>query len=381
MLLTTINNPSLVHNADVNNAMQIDRAVAQSEIAKRFARPPDKFIEPLVDNPDDVASICAFLNFVSKNTGHGIWWTTEVERWINNNLKPDSPLAIKFEAYYRDMDLHCNEIGCLVRFKDFADFKRHFLTAIYQGRPLHEIINRYINNVVINHRDPKAPKTLLELIDKCRNAFSLLATPDCQPESAQVEAILARFPEESRLKIRNYFDISEATTMDYRLLEKFAKIVDNDFARRRESTTNKNPSRHPARPDNITRRPPGPDHRQRNRDHHREHRPYYRYTSRRPDNRDRRPDNRDRRDRPDYRRERPDERRHRREDDRAPKRPNHYTGECAKCGKMGHSIYDCHHASEEDKQAFRDKVAETKRAKLANPATKGMNKLSLTDKE
>jgi predicted Fe-S protein YdhL (DUF1289 family) len=44
---------------------------------------------------------------------------------------------------------------------------------------------------------------------------------------------------------------------------------------------------------------------------------------------------------------------------------NHYKGVCAKCGKEGHSIARCRHATAEEKNAFFKKVKETKARKAS----------------
>ena len=44
----------------------------------------------------------------------------------------------------------------------------------------------------------------------------------------------------------------------------------------------------------------------------------------------------------------------------------HYKGSCAKCGKIGHSIAQCRHATDEEKTTFFKKVKESKANANAN---------------
>ena len=39
---------------------------------------------------------------------------------------------------------------------------------------------------------------------------------------------------------------------------------------------------------------------------------------------------------------------------------------CAFCNKEGHTIYNCFHATQADKDAFKQKVLESKKRKLSN---------------
>jgi hypothetical protein len=41
---------------------------------------------------------------------------------------------------------------------------------------------------------------------------------------------------------------------------------------------------------------------------------------------------------------------------------SHYKGNCAKCGKIGHSIAQCRFATDDDKKTFFNKVKESKAA-------------------
>ncbi len=99
LIQTPVNRTGLVIEEPTNPTLMVDRQLALAEIARQYARPPSVHFEPLLADPSDVSSVCAFLNFVSKNTGHGVWWTNEIEKWISNNLKPDSTASLKFEAY------------------------------------------------------------------------------------------------------------------------------------------------------------------------------------------------------------------------------------------------------------------------------------------
>ncbi len=347
LLATPINRSGIVMEEPSHEPLQVDRDLAIQEIAKQYARPPTAILEPQLSNPDDVHSVCSFLTFVSKNSGHGVWWTHEIEKWISNNIKPDSPAGLKYEAYMRDRSMDTNELGVLTYFRDFDDFRMHFLKAIYAHRPLREIVNKYVKTLLVSHRDEKQPKSLLELVDRARTAYLMMPLGTRLEISSQIDNILERFPIPAQRDAKNYAELLKLKLETYDDLLNLATIIDNQF-RREQEFKNENPTRgrqlegrrnnNANGGDNKDRRPPRTFKRQ----------------DQKPWNKTRINNNSMTTDKKD-----------RGQSSRQGFKRTNTNFACAKCGKMGHSIYDCWHASEEEKDAFRKKVAESKAAKKA----------------
>ena len=62
--------------------------------------------------------------------------------------------------------------------------------ALYGNSNIFQLVTDYIKNLSISHRDPKAPKTCMELVLRAERVYNLLGVPHNVVTADQIAVIV-----------------------------------------------------------------------------------------------------------------------------------------------------------------------------------------------
>ena len=247
----------------------------------------------------------------------GLYYSSMQETWIGLQLLPGSEAARNWQDYIDVLPFAYTVNSTQCRFPDLSALRNAMVHCFYLRKNLcfPAEVTAYVSNLKINHRDPAAPKSGLELTNRACSVFALLPVPDNVDVRTQIGYILQRLPIAQRERIITDAVLRPELLNDMITFRTFVEAMDNAF--KSEQARKKKQELH-LLSDNNAAEPRRP----------------YRTFHPRTDNRtgqspEQAADNRDQRD---NRSNRP----------QVPKEP--FSGKCDHCGKPGHKIRDCFHA-------------------------------------
>jgi hypothetical protein len=297
------------------------------------------------ENPYDFLQFSNFTDAIRERI-RGKMWSAQFEAWISQQMGPD--VKSKYTNMTQLMPLRSDYMPINgftvedVKFVGIDDFELRMYQQFFGTEQMQRKVFNHINNFRVGRMkddDGKYFDSCTSLCNVAIRAFSLLKHKYVVPELVQVSMILNQLPMLASQKLQEWFPNVDTQPETHVQLVEFATRIDNLYKamRMNKSTTtitsilkvDVNGYRR-TRGRTATPHPRG----KRNRS----------ITSRSPSqSRSLSPMMRSRSQSP-----------------IAYRSQAHYKGNCAKCGKIGHSIAQCRNASESEKTAFFKKVKESK---------------------
>lgn len=302
----------------------------------------------------------------------GEYYSEFQEAWITRQFHPRGPAIAKWTRFYEarldSSGRTYDNFGTKTVFEDFNDLTKSITDSLFVTEDIFGMVQRYTGRLSITRDEPDTPHNGMELIDYATAAFNLLPQDQLYTESQQISIISGCLPTwmKNRLDFSRPAQPTLATSMDdfrravqYMDEEHAEKIFNNKIKRtsrflsdRRRDHSDRH-HEHRRRDHSERRRESSPSSPSRSQREHSDRR----FPSRHRDS------NRNQRFHP-YNKG-PD-RSHSNSkysnhsmDHRYQGNPNSrkWNGECAKCGRIGHKIWNCYKATEADKTAFSEKLA------------------------
>ena len=326
-------NPSPVHQLTTQSSQstQLETRIHATNVQAPREGIPAEF---RLGDPKDLHIFSKFLYHVHATLMGGLYYSSMQETWIAQQLLPDSEAARNWQEYTDVLPFNYFVNSTRCRFPDLSALREAMVNCFYLRKNLcfpAEVI-AYVNNLKINHREPAAPKSGVELINRASSVFSLLPVPDNVDIRTQIGYILQRLPVSQRERIVTDAVLRPELLNNMSTFRTFVEAMDNAF--KNENVRKKKQESRPTR-DNNNNEP---------------RRPYRTFHPRSSDNRTGQTSNQvaNDRDKRDFRPNRP----------QVPKEP--FSGKCDHCGKPGHKIRDCFHAPQAVKDEWHRKFKENR---------------------
>ena len=264
-------------------------------------------------------------------------------------LLPGSEAARSWQDYTDQLPYQYAVNATQCRFQDLSALRNAMINCFYLRKNLcfRAEISAYVNTLQINHRDPSAPKSGLDIINRACSVFSLLPAPDNFDVHTQIGHILQRLPVTQKDRITTDAILRPELLRDMSTFRTYVEAMDTSF--KHEQARKKNQQPRPSRDNNSND----------------QRRPYRNYTTRN--------DNRQQPQNGQSSQGANNNNKHHDNSNRSqvPKTP--FSGKCDHCGKPGHKIRDCFHAPQAVKDEWHRKFKENrlKRRNTDNNADNG----------
>jgi len=326
------------------------------EILRHAAAPPPSNLpsSDRLSSKNSLAKVLTWLGLVEEEAEPTTkLWTAATESWLARQFTRDSPAHVTFNELVRSLPpVHralAPDVVVKTRFENFSDFKNKIINKFYNQARLRQMILAYIEGLVIRPSDPLMASNYVNLAQKVERAFHLLPAGDpFTGEAGIVAHALKTLPPSTASPCEKAATQLGESLTTFSVLIRHLEALDQEFEARRSDPSHKRKT--PPSSDSQSRPLAGSNVWQRPgyKDNHKHTTPTHDHS-------------------------------YKSHNSASPATKSNtypatgysrYQGKCDGCGQPGHSIMLCPTTSDDDKHAWRAKVA-------ANKATRSLSKVSL----
>ena len=169
-----------------------------AHILKNIAKLDLKKINPKLDpahilknDPNNLDLLARFMYQMHEHLSGGLHWSNYQEKWILKQSVPSSTAAEAFKIKWDATSGTGYKVNCTsCIFEDLSQFRSALLTSPYGNINIFRLVSDYIKKLSISHREPKAPKTCMELVLKAERVYNLLGVPHNVATNDQLAIII-----------------------------------------------------------------------------------------------------------------------------------------------------------------------------------------------
>jgi hypothetical protein len=183
-----------------------------------------------LEDPNDLDQLARFIYQVHEYLSGGLHYSSHQEKWILKQLVPNSTAAERFKLKWDSTNPNQFTVNCTsCRFEDLEQFRNALLMALYGNSNIFQLVTDYIKGLSISHRDPKTPKTCMDLVLRAERVYSLLGVPHNVATEDQIAVIIQQLPPATSSAIKIAALTNPALIKKYEELKKYVSLVDEQF--------------------------------------------------------------------------------------------------------------------------------------------------------